>query len=61
MAKEAGADMVAGHHPHVIQTPFYSLGNFVFDQDFSKATMEGRIAEITIKNKKIEKVNPINC
>ncbi len=38
--KEHGADLVVGHHPHVIQTVeqvagrwvFYSLGNFVFDQ-----------------------------
>jgi poly-gamma-glutamate synthesis protein (capsule biosynthesis protein) len=38
---EAGADLVIGHHPHVVQ-PFetddgqcvaYSLGNFVFDQE----------------------------
>jgi len=37
---EAGADIVAGHHPHVQQEPewyrggviLYSLGNFVFDQ-----------------------------
>jgi len=38
--REHGADLVVGHHPHVIQTVeqvggkwvFYSLGNFVFDQ-----------------------------
>lgn len=38
-AVQAGADMVFGHHPHVIQGAelidgrpvFYSLGNFVFD------------------------------
>lgn len=37
---EAGADLVVGHHPHVVQTTevdagrvvAYSLGNFVFDQ-----------------------------
>jgi len=36
-----GADLILGHHPHVIQPvdelggkwTFYSLGNFVFDQD----------------------------
>ncbi|MCL2335689.1 MAG: CapA family protein [Endomicrobia bacterium] len=36
---DAGADVVIGHHPHVIQEPeiysgkyiFYSLGNFIFD------------------------------
>ncbi len=46
---DAGADMVIGAHPHVVQDVdiykdkliFYSLGNFVFDQDFSKETTEG--------------------
>lgn len=45
---DAGADMVIGHHPHVIQTVelyndhliFYSLGNFIFDQYFSEDTQE---------------------
>jgi poly-gamma-glutamate capsule biosynthesis protein CapA/YwtB (metallophosphatase superfamily) len=40
-AIEAGADLVIGHHPHVLQPVevyrdrfiFYSLGNFVFDLD----------------------------
>lgn len=43
-AIDAGADLVVGHHPHVIQSIekyrnkyiFYSLGNFVFDQKFSE-------------------------
>lgn len=46
---DAGADIVIGSHPHVVQEIeiynnkliFYSLGNFVFDQDFSKKTTEG--------------------
>jgi poly-gamma-glutamate capsule biosynthesis protein CapA/YwtB (metallophosphatase superfamily) len=41
-AVDAGADLVIGHHPHVVQgfefykdtLIAYSLGNFVFDQDF---------------------------
>lgn len=45
---DAGADVVIGHHPHVIQTVelyndhmiFYSLGNFIFDQYFSQDTQE---------------------
>ncbi|HBK35152.1 MAG: hypothetical protein UU08_C0018G0007 [Candidatus Uhrbacteria bacterium GW2011_GWE2_40_58] len=44
----AGADLIVGHHPHVIQgmemienTPvIYSLGNFIFDQ-IEPATNEG--------------------
>ena len=45
----AGADAIIGHHPHVVQGMeiyqgrpiFYSLGNFIFDQYFSKDTQEG--------------------
>lgn len=41
LAIECGADVVLGHHPHVLQgierykngLIFYSLGNFVFDMD----------------------------
>ena len=46
---EAGADLIIGHHPHVVQNIekyqgkliFYSLGNFIFDQYFSPDTQEG--------------------
>lgn len=49
---DAGADAVIGAHPHVVQDigvykekPIvYSLGNFVFDQTFSKETQQGLIA-----------------
>lgn len=45
---DRGADVVIGHHPHVIQPPevykgkaiFYSLGNFIFDQ-YTEETTEG--------------------
>lgn len=48
-AVDAGADMVIGHHPHVVQSAeiykgkyiFYSLGNFVFDQMWSEETRRG--------------------
>ncbi|MFK4307391.1 poly-gamma-glutamate synthesis protein (capsule biosynthesis protein) [Bacillus sp. RC242] len=41
---DAGADIIIGHHPHVLQSVevykqgiiFYSLGNFVFDQGWTK-------------------------
>ena len=44
---DAGADLVIGAHPHVVEpleiykgkAIFYSLGNFIFDQDFSFETM----------------------
>ncbi|HOX60641.1 MAG TPA: AmmeMemoRadiSam system protein B [Candidatus Magasanikbacteria bacterium] len=46
---DAGADMIVGHHPHVVQEMeyyngkpiFYSLGNFVFDQYWSENTQKG--------------------
>jgi len=46
---DAGADIIIGHHPHVVQGVeiyknkpiFYSLGNFIFDQYFSEETQEG--------------------
>ncbi len=44
---DSGADVVFGHHPHVVQNMeiykgkaiFYSLGNFVFDQKFGDTTV----------------------
>ena len=64
MAIKAGADIVAGHHPHVVQKHeqyengwiFYSLGNFIFDQGFSEETMTGQMVEILIEDKKIKKI-----
>jgi poly-gamma-glutamate synthesis protein (capsule biosynthesis protein) len=46
---ETGADLIIGHHPHVVQNIekyqgkliFYSLGNFIFDQYFSPDTQQG--------------------
>ena len=46
---DAGADLVVGAHPHVVQeyevykhkAIFYSLGNFMFDQNFSWGTTHG--------------------
>lgn len=66
-AIEAGADLVIGHHPHVVQKIekyqegyiAYSLGNFVFDQGFSKETMKGLILKVLIKNNELEEVIPI--
>jgi len=66
LAIDLGADLVIGHHSHVVQ-PIeqykqgyiaYSLGNFVFDQNFSKETMEGLLLEVLIKSGKIEKITP---
>ena len=64
---EAGADLVVGHHPHVAQNLeknngvwiAYSLGNFVFDQDFSEETMKGKMFEAIIKNGQVISVRDI--
>ncbi len=55
-AIDADADMVIGAHPHWIQTIekyqgkyiFYSLGNFIFDQMWSRDTREGLAIKITL-------------
>jgi len=67
LAIDFGADLVVGHHPHVIQEIekykgkyiIYSLGNFVFDQNFSKKTMEGLLLKVLIGGNKIKEVLPI--
>jgi poly-gamma-glutamate synthesis protein (capsule biosynthesis protein) len=67
LAVDSGADLIIGHHPHVVQTLekyknsyiIYSLGNFIFDQYFSEDTMSGGLLDISVNpnNKKIEKVS----
>jgi hypothetical protein len=67
LAIDSGADLIIGHHPHVIQAlekykdryVIYSLGNFIFDQYFSEETMQGGLLEVEVSpvSKKIEKVN----
>lgn len=62
---ETGADLVIGHHPHVVQEVerykdgwiVYSLGNFIFDQGFSEETMRGLAAEAVIKDRRIVGLN----
>ena len=54
---EAGADIVVGHHPHVVQDiqlidgvpVFYSLGNYIFDQYDSVATQEGLLLHLELQ------------
>jgi hypothetical protein len=55
-AIDAGADIIAGHHPHVAQEIeeyqggliAYSLGNFIFDQNFSEETMRGLKLDVMV-------------
>jgi poly-gamma-glutamate synthesis protein (capsule biosynthesis protein) len=52
---DAGADLVVGHHPHVVQDielyrgrlVLYSLGNFIFDQYFPADTRQGLAVGLT--------------
>jgi len=58
----AGADVIAGHHPHWVQGSetiegkpvYYSLGNFVFDQMWSERTKEGEIVELIFKDGQLD-------
>ncbi len=57
-----GVTAVIGAHPHVVQEVelykdrpiFYSLGNFIFDQYFSKDTQEGLSVGLTIQAGKVK-------
>ncbi len=60
-AIDFGADLVVGHHPHVLQ-PLekykdgwiaWSLGNFIFDQSFSEETMTGAVLKAKVRKGRI--------
>ncbi|MEC5308364.1 CapA family protein [Bacillus thuringiensis] len=54
---DAGADIIIGHHPHVLQSfeiyknsiIFYSLGNFIFDQGWTR-TKDSIIVQYHLHN-----------
>lgn len=60
-----GANIVIGHHPHVVEAIeiykgrpiLYSLGNFIFDQMWSTETTQGITANITFTDKEISKID----
>ena len=60
-AIDAGAKLVIGHHPHVVQPSeqyrkgviYYSLGNFVFDQYQREATQHGEIVQVSFLGREI--------
>jgi poly-gamma-glutamate capsule biosynthesis protein CapA/YwtB (metallophosphatase superfamily) len=64
LAIDNGAAMVIGSHPHWVQGTewykgcpiLYSLGNFVFDQDWSTETKQGMFAEFVIRERRIARV-----
>jgi len=58
---DAGADMILGGHPHVVE-PFeiykgkfiaYSLGNFIFDQYFSADTQRGLMLKLNFTKQSV--------
>lgn len=69
---DCGADIILGHHAHVVQgyeiykgrTIIYGLGNFIFDHTYIKSTRKSMIAKIrvdmTTKDIKID-IIPVIC
>lgn len=63
-AVDSGADLILGHHPHVLQGIenyrdkyiFYSLGNFIFDRQIQSGTDETIIVDLVISDSKIKKI-----
>ena len=61
-AIDSGADLVIGHHPHVVQEMevhkgkyiFYSLGNFIFDQMWSEETRQGLVLKLLLNKEGVE-------
>lgn len=64
---EAGADLVIGGHPHWVQgweadgdtTVVHSLGNFIFDMQFSRQVQEGVFVEIVLWDGVVKAVEPV--
>ena len=58
---DSGADIIHGHHPHVLQPSetyqnkpiFYSLGNFIFDQNWSTETSTSQIINLKLTKNEI--------
>jgi len=62
---DAGADVVLGHHPHVVRridrygrgVIVYSLGNFVFDQLWDRWLRTGMVLRLRLSKQGVEAVN----
>lgn len=67
LAIDSGADLVVGHHPHIVQGfekykdgyIAYSLGNFIFDQNFSEETINGLLLKVILADKKINQIERV--
>lgn len=71
LAKElvaAGADLIVGHHPHVVQdiaivdgaVVFYSLGNYIFDQYFSTEVQTGLVLTLSLDETPVVMLVPVS-
>jgi poly-gamma-glutamate synthesis protein (capsule biosynthesis protein) len=64
---DAGANIVIGSHPHIVQEHesyhgkdiYYSLGNFIFDQYFSDAVRHGLMLDVTFTKSGVMNVQEI--
>lgn len=62
---DAGAEIVIGSHPHVIENSelykgrhiYYSLGNFIFDQYWNDAVRTGLILSVTFSDSGVKEVH----
>jgi poly-gamma-glutamate synthesis protein (capsule biosynthesis protein) len=67
-AIDAGATLVVGHHPHVIEPTelyhggeiIYSLGNFVFDQYQRIATQHAEVVQVSLVGRQILATHTMN-
>jgi len=65
LAVDHGADLVVGAHPHWVQTNeryqgkpiYYSLGNFIFDQEWSQQTKQGLALTLSYQGPDLIKVD----
>ena len=64
---DAGASIVIGSHPHVVEDHevynganiYYSLGNFIFDQYWSDAVTHGLMLQVTLGTSGVQTVKEI--
>lgn len=64
---DAGADLVVGAHPHVVEMPdvykdvplYYSLGNAVFDQYWSAGVTCGLALSVTLREGALQSVREV--
>jgi poly-gamma-glutamate capsule biosynthesis protein CapA/YwtB (metallophosphatase superfamily) len=64
---DAGADIVIGSHPHIVQEHelysgkhiYYSLGNFVFDQYWSEEVRRGLLLRVEFTRRGVSRVEEV--